>query len=322
MKDAAFITGGCGYIGRNVVRNYLLGNYKQVVILEREGCDTSWIDDGRIEVVYGDIVDPDSYSIPPNSDVFHFAALGGARRSSYAVFNKINVEGTRHLLDAAIAAGAEKFFFMSSISAVGPNGSLLDEKSDYNPVSIYGETKMEAEKYIIEAGRGKITSIIFRPPLIYGPHPHQDSGIFKILKLLDKKIYPVMGSGKNKLPMCSIYNLIHGLETCMKLENREENIFFISDGVERSFNHVVSRLREISGSKSRVLHAPRPLISAVAYFSRAVSNGLKKNFGLPFDTYLGATSDDLLFSIEKLKGLGYSPVDGFDGFSEILESIK
>ena len=322
MRNRAFITGGCGYIGRHVVTDYLLKYYRQVAILEREGCDTSWIDDPRIELMYGDVAEPDSYSIPPDSDVFHFAGLGGARRCSYDVFRKINVEGTRHLLDAAIEAGSEKFFFMSSISAVGPCGSLLTEETDYNPVSIYGKTKMEAEKAIIETGRDKMTAVIFRPPLIYGPNPHEDSAIFKILNMLNKKIYPILGSGRSKLALCSVDNLMRGMKVCMELENRKENIFFISDDAMRSFNEIVSHLKEITGSTSKVVHIPRPILSAAAHISRAISDGFRTNFGLPFDTYLGATGNDLSFSIEKVKGIGYSPEDGFDGFPKILESIR
>jgi|TARA_B100000315_G_C14573011_1_gene586559 UDP-glucose 4-epimerase len=323
MKTA-FVTGGCGYVGKTIV-NEFIKKYDKIIIFERKGCDTSWINNSKINLIYGDITDKETITgIKQGYHIFHLAALGGARKERFEVYERINVDGTKNVFDASLKAGAEKFFFMSSISATGPGNNIpLTEETHCKPRTIYGSTKHQAENYIIEKSKNKITSVIFRAPLLYGPKPHHDSGIYNIVKAIKYPFYPVFGSGKNKIMLCSIKNLVSGIFNALDLNNKKANIFFIRDEEQISILELIRLLEEITKSKTKRLFLPKSLLYLIYRLSSFVSSISKRNLGLNYDSYKGAVSNSFIISIDKIKKRGYKPEHCLkEGFAKVVDSLK
>ena len=322
MKNkTAFITGGCGYVGREVVKK-LLSLYHRITILDRHGCDTTWIKSSKIEMLYGDICKIETFAnkIEPKSDVLHFAAFGGGRRETFKSFRQLNVQGTANLLDACIQRAAGRFIFISSVAAAG---SLKNGRFDGKPRSIYGISKREAEEYIFKKAQGKIAATIIRPPLIYAPQPHRDSGVYNLVKFTKGRFYPIVGDGKNYLCLCSLSNLVRAIVFCLNSSQLETKTYFVRDERLFTYKQFVRKIIKLSSSKARVVFVPKILFSIAAYISLFVSWVLQRNFGLPFDTYLGATSNRLFFETQKIKKAGFVAVDSFEeDFTKILEQLK
>src|SRR5208337_607899 len=99
----------------------------------------------------------------------------------------INRDGTTNLLDAAIRAGVRRAVIVSSNSPLGCNphpDHLFDESSPYHPYMNYGRSKMMMELAVKEVeARGKLETVIVRPPWFYGPdQPARQTQFFSMIR--------------------------------------------------------------------------------------------------------------------------------------------
>ena len=127
----------------------------------------------------------------------------------------MNVEGTRHLLDAAEEAGVRRVVVVSSNSPFGFNphrDHRFDERVARTiPYMGYGRSKRRMEA-LVQAGAGaraSIETVIIRPPWFYGPHqPPRQTLFFKMIK--DGR-FPILGDGTQKRSMAYVDNICQGL---------------------------------------------------------------------------------------------------------------
>lgn len=170
------VTGGTGFLGSWLTRA-LLEEGHEVRLLARKTSDFSALEGLKYQTVEGDVTQAESLlpACQGVQAVFHLAGLIAYRRSQRDLMEKINVQGTAHLLAAAEKAQVQRFVHLSSVTAVGagftPN-EILNEKSSYNLAHLdlgYFETKRKAEALVVEATRqGKLDSVILNPSTIYG----------------------------------------------------------------------------------------------------------------------------------------------------------
>jgi dihydroflavonol-4-reductase len=176
-----FVTGATGFIGRHLVRQLAAGGHK-VVALVRMPERARDLQELGLELVQGDITDAATLrSAMSGADgAFHLAAWYkvGARDRSLAW--RMNVEGTRNVLEAARVAGVPRVVYTSSIAVFGDTGGrVVDERYRMNGpwLSLYDETKWRAHYEValpmIEAG---LSLIILQPGAVYGPGDHSQVG--------------------------------------------------------------------------------------------------------------------------------------------------
>jgi len=191
-----FITGGTGFLGWNIVRLLLEDNSNNIFILAREKGDASAFsridallkgaykpDDAlalkkRIHIIDGDITE-DNLGIGPAElkeftgkidTIYHSAALCEFG-VPYKKIRKINVDGTKNVLDFALDCRPEQFNHISTAAVVGRKGGKfyeadLDIGQEFN--NTYEQTKFEAEKLIEEYRNKGLNISIFRPSVITG----------------------------------------------------------------------------------------------------------------------------------------------------------
>lgn len=114
------VTGASGFIGKHLVRT-LVEQGRDVRCLVRETSNTQYLDDLGVELFYGDLLNTDSLKgiIKDVKIVYH---LAGQIHSKYSRdFYKVNFDGTRNLVEECLPEKIERFVFLSSIAAVGPN---------------------------------------------------------------------------------------------------------------------------------------------------------------------------------------------------------
>jgi len=125
-----------------------------------------------VSIVVGDLGAPASLrqACDGIAELYHVAAELGFRSGSGAEIYETNVEGTRHLLEAAQASRVSQLVYTSSVAVYGDHlvpGTT--EQTPANPSSPYGISKVQAERLVLEAvGRG-LRCMIVRPCIIYGP---------------------------------------------------------------------------------------------------------------------------------------------------------
>ncbi len=149
-----FVTGGSGFVGRYVVQA-LLKNGHRVRLLLRSPEQFS-IQESRVDVTYGDILDPESIDVAMRecSAAIHLVGIIRENSGTGTTFDRVHVEGTHNTVSAARKAGIRTFIHMSA------NGASADGTTGYST------SKWKAEELVRSADFNHFT--IFRPSVIFG----------------------------------------------------------------------------------------------------------------------------------------------------------
>ena len=171
----SLVTGGTGFVGANLVRE-LLADGDRVRVLARPGGDRRALDGCEVEIVEGDLLDADSVrrAVAGMERVYHVAADYRLWCPDPAALFRANVDGTRHVLGAARAAGAARIVYTSTVGALGipKDGRPGDETT---PVSLadmvgpYKASKFVAEEVAREFAARGAPVVIVNPSAPVGP---------------------------------------------------------------------------------------------------------------------------------------------------------
>jgi len=184
----ALVTGASGFAGSHLVRaldqggNSVVGLVRQSSNLTRlAGCSVQW--------VYGDITDRDALQTAMTGVdvVFHTAAYVELGLVNAAEMERVNVEGTRAVLEVAQATGVSKMVYCSTIGVFGDTqGQVVDEtfkrvQTDFS--SAYDRTKHQAQQLVDEFANQGLPVVSVLPSGIFGPDdPHFGPVIQQFLK--------------------------------------------------------------------------------------------------------------------------------------------
>ena len=169
------LTGGAGFIGAHVAKAYLQAGHEVVIVDDLSRGHAENLPQGitlhRVDITDAEALEAVFQAERPQI-VNHHAALVSVRESARSPerYFQVNIEGTRNVLRAAMAAGAEKIIYASSGGAVYGEAQNLPIAEDHtlNPLSPYGESKLLAERLIREQD-GRFESVILRYGNVYGP---------------------------------------------------------------------------------------------------------------------------------------------------------
>lgn len=179
------ITGGAGYIG-SLLAGELLRNGYRVTVLDKLlfGGDSlvSYLAHPNFHFAKGDVWEPRAlrqvFKGQENTPhaVVHLAAIVGfpaCQAVGRQVAWRYNVEATQHVFEQAEELGVSRFVFASTYSTYGlsPNGRGVTEESPLNPQSLYAETKISAEEFLLNQKDAKCSPLIFRLATLYGISP-------------------------------------------------------------------------------------------------------------------------------------------------------
>lgn len=174
----ALVTGSTGFVGANLVEGLTAAGH-EVRALHRSSSRLEVLVGLHYESVIGDVLDRASLELAMDGVdwVFHVAGVADYwRQGGTARLYQVNVEGTRHVLAAALGAGVRRVVFTSSAAALGvppADGSrLLDESATFNlsPTRFpYGHSKHLAEKVVHEFVAHGLEVVIVNPTVILGP---------------------------------------------------------------------------------------------------------------------------------------------------------
>jgi nucleoside-diphosphate-sugar epimerase len=201
------ISGGSGFLGRVTARVMRSAGY-DVTILCRG--DYRFLADEGFSVIRGDICDRTFLINVLNGfdEVHHIASLTGISMAK-SPFYRINVEGTRNLIEACLENRIRKLVYTSSPSVVfdGTSDEMADESALYSEkfLNPYSETKAEAEKMVLdENANGNLLTVSLRPHLIWGP---EDTNLIPRLfeRALKGRLF-IVGDGKNYVDLTYVEN--------------------------------------------------------------------------------------------------------------------
>jgi nucleoside-diphosphate-sugar epimerase len=198
------VTGASGLLGSHIVEQ-LRKRGQPVRALVRPGSDRGWLETQGVEFALGDITDRDSLTAACKGVrvVYHAAAKVGDW-GPWEEFQRITIDGTRNMVDAAVAAGVRRFVHISSISAYGyyTRPVEVDESFDLGYKlyrwAYYSRSKTAAEEIVWQAHReGRIELTVIRPAWIYGPRDRVT--IARLYDMIKSGRAKILGRGDNRL---------------------------------------------------------------------------------------------------------------------------
>ncbi len=170
-----FVTGGTGFLGRHLVPLLVRAGYR-LRLLTRDPAAHPWlVHCPGVEVVAGDLRDPEAITAPTLSGCDSVIHAGGLFSfwGSPAAFAETNVRGTQNLLNAVAAhGGIRRFVHVSTIAVIGhPHPTdVMDETYPPTPADAYQESKLRAERLVLHVGaQTGLPVVVVRPGAFYGP---------------------------------------------------------------------------------------------------------------------------------------------------------
>jgi nucleoside-diphosphate-sugar epimerase len=306
----ALVTGASGFIGSALIEE--LGRHGiEAFALMRRSSSASNLEGLAFQRIEGDLEDYDSLrrAVSGMDYVFHLAgAIAAPTREKYL---RWNAEGTRLLARAVVESGAplKKFVFVSSLAAGGPSVSVTDrvESDPDQPVSAYGESKLQAERYLLEL-RDTVPSIIFRPPMVYGP---RDRATLLFVKTVARGLVPVFrgsgsaGAGKfystiqvRDLARGLVLGALVGLDRVPSGE-----VFYLSHRSACSYDELMDTIAARLGKRTFKFVLPLWTLAFPALMMTLLGRLTSRTFPLNLDKLREIAPDRWTCSSEKAKAL-------------------
>jgi nucleoside-diphosphate-sugar epimerase len=301
MPTKVFISGALGFIGT------VLGDRYRAEGAEVRGVDVRA--DAARGVVAGDIAEPgpwqdhaDGCDLVVNTAAY--VGFGGVLDDVW----RVNVLGTRRMIDAAAKGGVERFVQFSSVTTFG--FSYPDGVEETWPVRLtgnpYPDSKIASEQVTLQAHvAGDVVATIVRPGDVYGPRSRGWTVLPVEMIKSGQMVLPAGGHGQ--IGPVYVDNLVDGVQLAAASDDARGEIFTIADGP-------AVEVGEFFGYYSRMLGKPSPrtLPTPVARTVAALGGRVARLAGQ--DTELSAASVDYLakrcgaYSIDKARRvLGYEP---------------
>ena len=323
-QSVAFVTGATGMVGSHLARR-LLDEGWRVRALVRASSDTALLKSWGVELARGDVGDT-ADSLAPHLEgvdfIFHCAAV----ISDWASLDemvRVNVTGTRHLAEAAMACGSlKRFVYLSSMVVLGMHPQRdFDETSPLiHTGDNYNLTKIRAEELIHQFVRERgLSAAIVRPPYVYGPRDRQF--LPRVLTSLKTRQFKFVGSGRQPLSLIYVGNLVEALYLAATRPNVVGEVFLVTDGQAITRTRMMEIVCEESGYPMPTRHVPTWLVRAVCPIFEGIYS-LRKGGEPPLVNKfrLKFMSTPLTYRIDKAQRiLGYEPkVDTEAGLRQTL----
>ena len=204
------LTGASGYTGGHILKR-LIARGDAVSALVRSASVTPALEASGARILIGELGDPDAARrlVADCDAVMHVAAVYRTAGHPDSYYRTINVEATRHLLEAAKEAGARRFVHTSTVGVHGDvKNPPADENAPIAPSDIYQQTKAEADAMAREFGRARGLEVaIVRPGAIYGPG---ETRLLKVFRSIARGRYAVVGAGTPHYHLVYIDDLVDG----------------------------------------------------------------------------------------------------------------
>ena len=318
--EKVFVTGANGLVGSNLCHKLSELGY-EVVAFVREKSNLLGLKGFKSKIVYGDILDEKRLTeLMEGADyVFNTAGLVSFDNRLREKLFRVNAEGTRNVMNAAIRTGVKKVVHTSSVAAIGTpsTGDTADETAEYNRFKYhiaYGDSKHFGEVEVMKAvGRG-LDAVIVNPGSIIGQRDiYFHSGVLlRIFK--GRKIVPYVPGG-----MCAVCvdDVVDGEIAALIMGRTGERYILGSENL--TFKELFRQIGEMVGASAPNVYVPIWTARAAAWTLEAVSNITGKPPVLT-KAHVVSTTLPHYFSFEKAKReLGYQPRPIIDAIRKSYE---
>jgi dihydroflavonol-4-reductase len=320
-SERILVTGAGGFLGSEVVRQ-LRAEGRTVRAMVRSTNQAEELRKTGAEVVIADLKDREAVTAATQgiSSVIHIAALFRQAGLPESEFYQVNVEGTRWLLDAAIAAGATRFIHCSTVGVHGDiENPPANENCPYSPGDMYQRSKTEGEQLVLRYfSENRINGAVIRPGMIYGPH---DRRTLKLFKMVSQGRFFYIGSGNALVHFVDVRDVALGFRLALDNHDVKNEVFIIAGPQSLPLRAFVSDLCEALQIKRPWLHLPVKPLQLLGTICEAICTPLRIDppiYRRRVDFYTKNRSFDCS---KANRILGYTPTQNSYGeLSDIINS--
>jgi nucleoside-diphosphate-sugar epimerase len=311
VPDSAFVTGGSGFIGGRLLRRLAEGGAK-VRALARSDHSAAAVSELGAEPVHGDLDDTDSMAAGAEGCevTFHLAALAsdsGPRED----FERVNVDGTRNVLEASRRADVRRFVHCGTEAALltGQPLHMADESAPLRPDSPvhYSATKAEAETLVREADGDGIETVVIRPRFVWGAG---DTTLLpEIVAAAESGRLGWIDGGRHQTSITHVENVVEGLLAGAEGGNGGE-AYFVTDGEPVVFREFITELLRTQDIEPPDREVPAWLAGGIAMLGEGAWKVLPLKGSPPLTRFAlwAATQECTLDDSKARSELGYAPI--------------
>lgn len=320
------ITGATGYVGHQLALKLAnQGNMVHIIVRDLSSPHIPVHD--NIIIFPGDITNMESIkkAMTGCQQVYHTAAIVKIFAKDPAIFYNVNVDGTRNLLQAALDIGVKKFLFTSTCGVLG--AAVKEPKCEKDPRTEsfdneYEFTKFMAENLVKEYGHKGLFTLIVSPSKVFGPgiETRPISMNRTMENFINGKLTWIPKTPNISTNFCFIDDIVNGHILAMKNGLGGEK--YILGGENVSFKTFFQELRILSGTKAKLIEAPKYVIKIWALIEWCKYLIMNKE---PFVTVKGIHHmyANKIYTHEKARQkLGYQPTPLREALKQTIQFLK
>ena len=320
------VTGATGALGPSVVRACLAEGWSVRALARSRPPDGLLA--GEVELIQADLADANALAsaMAGVETVFHLAAklhIPNPSPELRADYASVNIDGTRAVVEAARAAGARRLVFFSTIAVYGPSrNGAMDETTVPKPDTTYGETKLAAERIVLDdAGQAAgPPATILRLAAVYGPRVR--GNYRRLLHALARGRFVPIGPGTNRRTLVHEEDAARAAVLAARHPDGAGEIFNVTDGASPALAEIIRAMCAALGRRPPRLSVPAGPVRAVARTVEraAATAGRRLPLGAAVDKYLEEVIVDGRRLVERL---GFQPRYALEaGWRQTVEVMR
>jgi nucleoside-diphosphate-sugar epimerase len=302
----AFVTGATGFVGLNLAAALDAHGFRTVAI-RRKASNAEYLSRFKVELHEADLEDLEALkrAMPEEVDVvFHVAGDVSFWRGHAERQRRVNIDGTRNVVEAALQRGARRFVYTSSVFAFGlGHASINEETRSTAPSSPIGyvRTKWEGEQEVLKGIKRGLSAIILNPGSILGPY--QTTSWAKMILLM--KSDKLLGIPPGSASFCHVREVVRAHLAAISAGGVGQR--YLLGGTDARWGDVAAIIGELLG-KEPPLAVPAIALKALGCVNDAVSVFTRREPDITRDLATFVTSNWRIDSSKAERVLGYRPI--------------
>lgn len=258
------ITGTTGLLGGNLVRVMAGRDYGEIRVLVREKSNRAALEGLDVELIYGDLRDPDSITkaLKGCSQLIHCAASVSQWRPNLAMMRKVNIEGTKNILEAALEEGVERALYVSTVDTLGLSSieRPADETREHESMAAfrnpYVDTKYEAEQRALEIGKKGLDLVIVKPTYMIGEYDVKPTSGQMVIEVAKGRAIGYPGGGNN---FVDVLDVVEGILLALEKGASGESYILANQDGNLTYREMFTLIAKVVGARPPLFKIPYPL---------------------------------------------------------------
>ena len=267
---SCLVTGATGVVGPRLVKALVDKGFK-VRVLVRQTPPPDLLPAG-VTTVLGDLLDVDALQQATSGIyvVFHLAAKLHINNPDAALedeYRRVNVDGTRLLLDKSLAAGVRRFVYFSTINVYGLShpGQVFSEIDNPAPDGIYAQTKYDAERFVVDARNPETLApigIVLRLAAMYGPH--MKGNYPRLIRAIRRGLFIPLGRGLNRRTLVHERDVVAAAMLAAEHPAAAGQVYNVTDGQIHTFGEIMAAICQVLNKPLPRFYLPTNLVRFLA----------------------------------------------------------